>query len=218
MSERGERTARDEVLGRIRAATRGGPQPAEVPRGYRSAGGFPPGAPELIDLLVRRLVDYRATVHRCGPDGLPAAVAAALAGASAVAVPPGVADGWLAAWTGPVSTDLRLPGLAVLTGCAVAIAPTGTIILDAGPAQGRRELSLVPDHHVCVVHAGQVAASVPAALARLADPARPLTLISGPSATSDIELNRVEGVHGPRRLDVVLVAAGRSSPAPPARA
>jgi L-lactate dehydrogenase complex protein LldG len=132
-----------------------------------------------------------------------------------LAVPPGLSEGWLTAYQGrvvrdgdphPLSVaDLDAPGVTALTGCAVAIAETGTLVLDAGPDQGRRALTLVPDHHVCVVHTGQVAAGVPDALARLADPSRPLTFVSGPSATSDIELNRVEGVHGPRRLDVIVV-------------
>jgi L-lactate dehydrogenase complex protein LldG len=108
--------------------------------------------------------------------------------------------------TDPPVPDLDPPGVSVLTGCAVAVAETGTIVLDTGPGQGRRALSLVPDHHVCVVRTGQIVATVPEALARLADPTRPLTFISGPSATSDIELNRVEGVHGPRRLDVFIIS------------
>ncbi|MDQ7907859.1 LUD domain-containing protein [Phytohabitans sp. ZYX-F-186] len=197
-------SARDEVLRRVRAARPSAP--VDVPRDYRTVDG---GA-DLVDLFVDRLIDYKATVRRCDPGGLAGAVGELLSDASAVVAPAG-ARAWLAAYPGRVLrepltvTDLDAAGVAVLTGCAVAVARTGTLILDAGPDQGRRALSLVPDRHVCVVHSGQIVGGVPEALARLADPTRPLTLISGPSATSDIELNRVEGVHGPRRLDVVVV-------------
>ena len=198
-------SARDEVLRRVRAARPTGP--VAVPREYRAVDG----GDDLVELLVDRLVDYKATVRRCDAGGLAGAVGELLSGASAVVTPAGVPDAWLGAYQGEVLreplavADLDAPGVAVLTGCAVAIARTGTLVLDAGPDQGRRALTLVPDHHICVVHTGQIVGGVPEALARLADPTRPLTLVSGPSATSDIELNRVEGVHGPRRLDVVVV-------------
>ena len=159
--------------------------------------------------------DYRATVHRTTAVDLPAAIAAVLAAHSAtrIAVPAGIPDAWLAGSSAervsddPVLSHADLDGLdGVVTGCAVAIAETGTIVLDAGPDQGRRALSLLPDLHVCVVDVDQVVGSVPEAIERL-DPTRPQTWISGPSATSDIELQRVEGVHGPRRLEVIVVEA-----------
>jgi L-lactate dehydrogenase complex protein LldG len=194
--------AREEILARVRRALAGSPPAPAVPRGYRRSG-----TGELVAMFTDRLTDYRAGVH----DGL-GALATVLAGASTVVVPADPPPEWLAGLDSSVRrddpqipvADLDAPGISVLTGCAVAIAGTGTIVLDTGPAQGRRALTLVPDHHVCVVGADQIVASVPEALARLGDPARPLTFISGPSATSDIELNRVEGVHGPRRLDVVI--------------
>lgn len=140
------------------------------------------------------------------------AIASALRGVPSVVVPADLDPRWLAAT--PDVTVLRddpplpLAALdragAVLTGCAAAIAETGTVILDAGTAQGRRALTLVPDLHVCVVRAEQIVGTVPEAIAAL-DPRRPLTFISGPSATSDIELSRVEGVHGPRTLRVILL-------------
>lgn len=222
--------ARTEVLARLRTARdhQPAPLPVRVPRDYRTAGADPAGVDptsadptgaDPVALLVDRLVDYRATVHRCVPDRLADRIAEVLTGVRRVAVPQDLPDDWLGGCTAevlrddptrPLSvTDLDQPGLAALTGCAVAIGRTGTVLLDTGPAQGPRRLTLVPDHHVCVVRTDQVVAEVPAALARLADPTRPITLISGPSATSDIELNRVEGVHGPRRLDVVLVDTGR---------
>ncbi|MFP5335176.1 MAG: lactate utilization protein C [Actinomycetes bacterium] len=204
-------TARDEVLAAVRAAV-AGTAPVDVPRGYRQHDDRP--VEELLDLLTDRLLDYKASVRRVAAAGLADAVAEALGDARTCVVPADLDDGWSAAWTtagGRLVVDDRLDVAAldevdaVLTGARVAIAETGTIVLDGGPGTGRRAISLVPDHHVCVLHAADVVASVPLALTRL-DPARPLTWISGPSATSDIELDRVEGVHGPRRLDVVLVA------------
>lgn len=202
--------ARDAILGRIRDAL-GDPVPAiEIPRDYERT--LPAGT-DTFALFLERVSDYRATVHRTTAADLPAALASVLSerGATRVAAPVGIPAEWFAASQlervgddPPLSFgDLdQLDG--VVTGCAVAIAETGTIVLDGGPDQGRRALSLLPDLHVCVVMASQVVGSVPEALARL-EPTRPQTWISGPSATSDIELQRVEGVHGPRRLDVVFV-------------
>lgn len=203
--------AREAILERIRAALADRPAPVEVPREYERS--LPAGM-DTAALFVERVSDYRATVHRTSLAGIADTIASVLAarGAARVAVPAGIPQAWLAGIPiervgdePPLShRDLdRLDG--VITGCAVAIAETGTIVLDGGPRQGRRALSLLPDLHVCVVMADEVVGSVPEALARLA-PARPQTWISGPSATSDIELQRVEGVHGPRLLDVVFVA------------
>ncbi|MEU2390192.1 LUD domain-containing protein [Streptomyces sp. NPDC007369] len=169
---------------------------------------------ESADLLAANLAEYRARVHRADEAALPALLAGLLAdrGARTVLVPPGLPAHWLGA-----ARQQRVPDLAgatpydldavdsVVTGCALAIAETGTIVLDGSPDQGRRRITLVPDHHICVVRVPeQLVDSVPEALGRL-DPARPLTWISGPSATSDIELDRVEGVHGPRTLEAVLL-------------
>jgi L-lactate dehydrogenase complex protein LldG len=206
-------TARDDMLARIGDALGSAPPPGEVQRSYRTTS--PPGF-DLIGLFAERVADYRATVHRCEPAELASTIGAALAdrGARRIAVPPGLDPGWLDdASVEAVSDDPplsyhdldRLDG--VITGCAAAVAETGTIILDAGPGQGRRVLSLLPDYHLCVVRADQVVGGVPEVLPRL-HPRRPLTWISGPSATSDIELQRVEGVHGPRALEVVIVTAG----------
>lgn len=201
--------AREDVLARLRAA--GAAAPVEVVREYERTTAYP----DVVGLFAARVADYRAVVHRCSAGELSGVLAEVLAGVSEVAVPPGLPGGWLSAYPGIVRrdaaarpltvADLDVPGLAVVTGCAVAVAVTGTLVLDGGPEQGRRALTLVPDHHVCVVGVEQVVGGVPEALARLADPTRPLTWVSGPSATSDIELDRVEGVHGPRRLQVVVV-------------
>ncbi|MGA4544129.1 LutC/YkgG family protein [Uniformispora flossi] len=210
------------ILGRIRTAVAGSdraarPENEPLARGYRERHtDADPAA--LTDLLAEHLTDYRAHVHRASAAGLAQTIRQLLTdrGARTVAVPPDLPAAWL-----PDDADVafrRDDGLttaaeldrtdSVVTGCALAIAETGTIVLDAGPAQGRRALTLVPDHHICVVRTpGQVVAAVPQALPLL-DPRRPQTWISGPSATSDIELDRVEGVHGPRRLDVVLLSDG----------
>ena len=180
---------------------------------YRTAGSVHGAA--LLDLLAERLSDYHATVQRAEPDRLGEAVAAALTrrGAKRIAVPPGLELPGLPDDVEAVSGDGLAPDAldaldGVVTGAAVAIAETGTIVLDSSPGQGTRAVTLVPDYHLCVVHADQVVHIMPEAVARLtARNKRPLTWISGPSATSDIELNRVEGVHGPRNLEVIIVAA-----------
>jgi L-lactate dehydrogenase complex protein LldG len=203
-------TAREDVLARIRTAIGPAGPATEIVRDYRKHGARPQA--ELVELLAERLRDYKATVRICAEDTLEATLAGALAGGGRhkVVVPTGLAD--LAAPDGVVLTvddgDLSWAQLdsadAVVTGSTVAIAETGTIVLDASPDQGRRAISLVPDYHLCIVRAASIVETVPEAIATL-DPTRPLTWISGPSATSDIELNRVEGVHGPRTLDVILV-------------
>ncbi|MFE9911992.1 LutC/YkgG family protein [Streptomyces clavifer] len=204
-------TARDTVLGRIRDALALAPAPATtVPRDYRTGRTLPDG--ERLALLTDRLVDYKARVHPCTADDTARVIAEVLAahGARRIGVPAGLDEGWLTAYDGEVQRDsaaIPAPGLdaldGVVTASAVSCAETGTIFLDGSPDQGRRALSLVPDLHVCVVSLSTVVVGVPEAVARLV-PERPTTLISGPSATSDIELERVEGVHGPRTLAVVI--------------
>jgi L-lactate dehydrogenase complex protein LldG len=203
-------TARDEVLARVRAA-RAGSALVEPERRYLQGGAHAPGSAAALDLLEDRLVDYQAAVRRSDTAGLRHAVAEALAAAGVadgrVLLPPDLPSAWAPDGR---PDDGSLPAYeldrfaAVVTGSRVACAETGTIVLDAAADQGRRAITLVPDVHVCVVRADQVVHSVPEMLARL-DPTRPITFISGPSATSDIELDRVEGVHGPRTLSVVLV-------------
>jgi L-lactate dehydrogenase complex protein LldG len=217
-------SSRERILGRVRRALADvgqdeRPYDQAVARDYLREHGER-SVEQTVDLLAENLADYRAIVHRCTADDLPATIAGMLAarGAKTVAVPPGLDPGWLAA-----SDAERIPDRAentpheldqvdsVVTACAVAVAETGTIVLDGSADQGRRRITLVPDHHICVVRVPeQVVSSVPQALERL-DPARPLTWISGPSATSDIELDRVEGVHGPRTLEVVLVGGQASA-------
>lgn len=187
-------TAREEILARVRSAVAGAPVPARP--------ALAPSGPVSVALFAERVADYRAVVEECPAASLAERVAAAVRGR--VVVPAGLP----VEVTGAVSDEgfdaAALDGFdTVVTTCAVAIAETGTIVLDHGPGQGRRAVSLVPDRHVCVVRADQVVADVGDATAKL-DPRHPLTWISGPSATSDIELDRVEGVHGPRQLHVIL--------------
>jgi L-lactate dehydrogenase complex protein LldG len=208
-------TSRERVLARVRAAIADVPADEPVVRPVERPYADSHGMGDTLEVLEDRLRDYKALVRRVPADRLAEEVAAALdrRGATAVAVPDGVDPDWFALTETERRPDSRELPLelrdldavdGVVTGCAVAIAETGTIVLDGGPDQGRRAVTLVPDYHLCVVRAEQVVDGVPQAVRRL-DPVRPLTWISGPSATSDIELNRVEGVHGPRTLEVLLV-------------
>ncbi|MBD0747714.1 lactate utilization protein C [Streptomyces sp. CBMA152] len=206
--------SRDRILARVRTAVADAREAPEPSRDYL-ASHTPDDPGAMVDLLHENLADYRAIVHRTDDDELPMLLMRLLAerGSATVLVPPALPPYWLRAadlvriHDRAVLTPAELDEVdSVVTGCALAIAETGTIVLDGGPDQGRRRITLVPDHHICVVRVpDQVVASVPQAMARL-DPTRPLTWISGPSATSDIELDRVEGVHGPRTLEVVLVS------------
>ena len=214
---RGDEGARAEVLARIRTAlSAGAGAPAGIPRGYRTGG---PAGPALIELFTERLHDYGTSVRRCPAGRVAEAVREALAerGARRVVLPPGLTldgteldgagrDGVTYLADDGLSPDALDAADGVITTAALAIAETGTIILDGGPGQGRRALSLVPDYHLCILHASQVVGIVPQALDRL-EPGRPCTWISGPSATSDIELDRVQGVHGPRTLEVILAGS-----------
>ncbi|WP_327242940.1 LutC/YkgG family protein [Streptomyces sp. NBC_01320] len=204
-------TARATVLGRVRDALALAPTPdTPIPRDYRTGRTLPDD--ERLALFTDRLVDYKAQVHTCTAARTAEVIAQVLDGLGArrIGVPAGLDEQWLGAYDGDVqqdSADIPAPRLdaldGVVTASAVGCAETGTIFLDGSPDQGRRALSLVPDLHVCVVDLSAVEVGVPEAVARLV-PERPTTLISGPSATSDIELERVEGVHGPRTLVVVI--------------
>jgi iron-sulfur cluster protein len=204
--------ARTDILGRIRSALGDGSQAPEVPRAYRRRSER--SSDEVLELFAERAGEYRASVHRAAEGRVGELVAELCAerGARRLAAPDDLPAGWrpdgveLVSGEGLGPHDLdRLDG--ALTGCALAIAETGVLVLDGDAAQGRRALTLVPDFHVCVVRTDQVMDLVPEAVERLAAPVRagrPLTFIAGPSATSDIELNRVEGVHGPRTLRIVI--------------
>lgn len=206
-------SAKDEILSRIRTALADTPVTEEVPREYRTTSAM--NEEQLIELLVDRLVDYKAGVEVIDAAQIPEFVAAKLKDASSVVYPQGLDTNWLSALDKDVEQRLDAPGArlsvaeldatsAVVTSSAVSVAESGTIILDGQPDQGRRAISLVPDHHVCIVPISTIVQLLPEAMPRLSI-TRPLTWISGPSATSDIELERVEGVHGPRTLDVLMV-------------
>lgn len=209
-------SARDDVLNRIKSALRDSPSAPEIPRNYRLMSAMTAG--QRLEQLVDRLVDYKANVFVVPAAEAAAKLAELLAGAASVVVPHGLPAEYLQA----LKNDAGSPAInvdsperrltvdeldavdAVVTGAAVAVAETGTIMLDGSPSQGRRVISLVPDRHVCLLRAADIVEVLPEAIARL-DPASPQTWISGPSATSDIELERVEGVHGPRTLDVLIL-------------
>lgn len=210
--------ARADVLDRIRTALGPGFDPGEpILRGYRRAGTAQRGTgePDLIARFTDRLVDYRAHVLRTSAADVPVGLAARLAarGLAQVVVPDGFPAPWLTSVVARqrFGSQVSIADLEGIDGtvslCATAVAETGTLVLDGGPGQGIRALSLVPDYLLVVVRGEQIVPGVPDAVAAL-DPRRPLTWISGPSATSDIELQRVEGVHGPRTLDVLIVDPG----------
>lgn len=195
-------TARDDILAAVRRALAGADSTEiAVPHAYRSR----PAAADPAGLFAERVADYRAVVERCAPADVVDLVAAALGSSARVLAPEGLPWPVPGAITDSGFSPAELDDVdAVVTGATLGIAETGTIVLTHGPGEGRRALTLVPDVHVCVVRVDQLVDDVPAAM-RLLDPVRPQTWISGPSATSDIELSRVEGVHGPRTLHVVLV-------------
>ncbi len=215
-------TAKETILSRTRHALRDvprdeRPEDISIERGYRTQDEA--SRKEIVDRFAEYVAEYEATVHRVDEADLPKSIQEALErrGVEKLVVPADLPEDWL-----PEDVELLkesredhltnedLDGSdGVLTGCALGIAQTGTIVLDSGEAQGRRILTLLPDYHLCVVREEQIAGLVPEAIAKLGnavkDEGRAITFISGPSATSDIELNRVEGVHGPRTLEVLIV-------------
>lgn len=204
--------SREEVLRRVLTAldtrAQSGVRSDHIPRAYRRLSHLD-GA-SRVALFAERLSDYGVTVHRTSPTGLAAAVGAAVGPQRPVAVAPGLDLDWLPPGLDPLVDGPAIPVVSLdlaataVTTCAAAIAETGTLVLDGGSGQGRRALTLIPDHHVCIVPVELIFSTVAEAIRQL-EPSRPLTFISGPSATSDIELSRVEGVHGPRLLDVILL-------------
>lgn len=205
-------SAKSEILARIRGALGGAPTPPVPSRRYQREGAL--SADAVREQLIDRLEDYRARAFVETRQTLPARIAELLGEARTCVIPVGIDRSWLpeggfwqwrADGEGAVLSDAELDATdAVLTSSTVSCSETGTIFLTSAPDEGRRAISLVPDHHICVVPAGSIVELLPQALARV-DPERPITMFSGPSATSDIELQRVEGVHGPRKLDVIIL-------------
>ncbi len=214
-------SAREDIMNRIKSALRDAPETPVVPRGYRRSSDMT--AEQRLEQLVDRLVDYKANVFLTPADEAPARLAELLTGSTSIVVPHGLPESWLSlvgdvavkddAGTLTVHVDSPEHRLttaeldavdAVVTASAVAVSETGTIMLNGGDDQGRRVISLVPDRHICFLTMDQIVEVLPEAIARL-EATRPQTWISGPSATSDIELERVEGVHGPRTLDVIIL-------------
>lgn len=211
-------TAREEILAAIRRALPEAPSArqaeyAAISRSYPISG--PLGEAARLNLFAERLLDYNATVYRCGQDEIPVSIARALSarGGKGLVIPRGFPRKWLPeGFLFTLDDNLSYEELdrsgGALTGCALAIAQTGTIVLRHSEADGRRALTLIPDYHVCVVRAGQVVETVVEGMRAIAQfGPDPVTTISGPSATADIEMTRVKGVHGPRTLDVILVTA-----------
>lgn len=210
-------SARDEILNRIASALRDAPVAPEIPREYRRVSAMT--TEQRLEQLVDRLVDYKANVFVVPAAQAPAKLAELLAGSASIVVPHGLPEEWLSVLRNDAGSPLvrvdspesrltvdELDAVdAVVTAAAVAVSETGTIMLDGSAGQGRRVISLVPDRHVCLLNSADIVQLLPEALARL-DPTCPQTWISGPSATSDIELERVEGVHGPRTLDVIILS------------
>jgi L-lactate dehydrogenase complex protein LldG len=220
------RSAREEMLHRIHTALRDvpaeeQPQDVMVMRDYRRSDAAAP-QDEVVERFVERVAEYKVTVRRIEEDSLPQAIATVCTARSVrrLVIPKDLPEHWLPAGVERLQDDNTLTyqqldtSDGILTGCALGIAQTGTIVLDGGAYQGRRVITLLPDYHLCVVFEDQIVDLVPEAIERLGDAVRrqrrPVTFISGPSATSDIELSRVEGVHGPRTLDVLVVRTSRS--------
>jgi L-lactate dehydrogenase complex protein LldG len=199
--------AKHEILKRVRAAIGQAEPPAPLLRNYRHSGTV------SLEEFIEKLRDYNAQVYTCTEATLPQSIAEAITvrHKRSLLIPPGFPVAWL-----PAGFDfIRDRGLdydtldrseGALTACTAAISMTGTIILSHSETEGRRALTLIPDYHLCIVHAKQTVETVPEGIRRLRDlQTRPITTISGPSATADIEMTRIKGVHGPRTLDVILV-------------